>query len=408
MSNTGQSYSSRTVLSSSDCLHVEYRTVLFLTDGPTVVGLPACRIQDSLIPHGRFYCRRTACMSNTGQSYSSRTVLLSSDCLHVEYRTVLFLTDGPIVVRLPACRIQDSLIPHGRSYRRRTACMSNTGQSYSSRTVLPSSDCLHVEYSTVLFLTDGPTVVGLPACRIQDSLIPHGRSYRRQTACMSNTGQSCSSRTVLLSSDCLHVEYRTVLFLTDGPTVVGLPACRIQDSLIPHGRTYRRRTACMSNTGQSYSSRTVLSSSDCLHVEYRTVLFLTDGPIVVRLPACRIQDSLIPHGRSYRRQTACMSNTGQSYSSRTVLSSSDCLHVEYRTVLFLTDGPINCDRHRHPTYIVNLTFANDTTDDHFSDIPEISTPSNVDDDGRSPDGTDIISDEFNCFYFKKRLAFNTS
>ena len=228
------------------------------------------------------------------------TVLLSSDCLHVEYRTVLFLTDGPTVVRLPACRIQDSLIPHGRSYCRRNACMSNTGQSYSSRTVLPSSDCLHVEYRTVLFLTDGPTVVGLPACRIQDSLIPHGRSYRRRTACMSNTGQSYSSRTVLQSSDCLHVEYRTVLFLTDGPTVVGLPACRIQDSLIPHGRSYRRRTACMSNTGQSYSSRTVLPSSDCLHVEYRTVLFLTDGPTVVGLPACRIQDSLIPHGRSYQ------------------------------------------------------------------------------------------------------------
>ena len=46
-----------------------------------------------------------------------------------------------------------------------------------------------------------------------------------------------------------------------------------------------------------------------------------------------------------------------------------------------------------------LPFANDTTDDHFSDIPEIAMPSNVDDDGRSPDGTDIKSDEFNWLAF---------
>ena len=50
-----------------------------------------------------------------------------------------------------------------------------------------------------------------------------------------------------------------------------------------------------------------------------------------------------------------------------------------------------------------LPFANDTTDDHFSDIPEITTPSNVDDDGRSPYGTD-----FKSVFLKKRLAFYTS
>ena len=40
------------------------------------------------------------------------------------------------------------------------------------------------------------------------------------------------------------------------------------------------------------------------------------------------------------------------------------------------------------------------TDDHFSDIPEITTPSNVD-EGRFLDGIDIESDKFNRFFKEK-------
>jgi hypothetical protein len=45
-----------------------------------------------------------------------------------------------------------------------------------------------------------------------------------------------------------------------------------------------------------------------------------------------------------------------------------------------------------------LPFANDTTDDHSSDIPEITKPSNVDDEGRSRDGIDVESNEFDCLF----------
>ena len=45
--------------------------------------------------------------------------------------------------------------------------------------------------------------------------------------------------------------------------------------------------------------------------------------------------------------------------------------------------------------ILRPPFVNDTTDDHFRDIPEITTPSNVDDEGRSLDAIDNEFDEFN-------------
>ena len=48
-----------------------------------------------------------------------------------------------------------------------------------------------------------------------------------------------------------------------------------------------------------------------------------------------------------------------------------------------------------------LPFANDTTD---GNIPEIITPSNVDDEERSLDGIDNESDQFNCF-LRKGLPF---
>ena len=48
-----------------------------------------------------------------------------------------------------------------------------------------------------------------------------------------------------------------------------------------------------------------------------------------------------------------------------------------------------------------LPFANDKADDHFSDIPVITTPSNMEYEGRSSDGIDHVSlDEFNYFLWK--------
>ena len=69
-----------------------------------------------------------------------------------------------------------------------------------------------------------------------------------------------------------------------------------------------------------------------------------------------------------------------------------------------------CNSGAHFTFVCQrcsfyaLPFANDTTD---GNIPEIITPSNVDDEERSLDGIDNESDQFKCF-FKKRLAFFTS
>ena len=65
-----------------------------------------------------------------------------------------------------------------------------------------------------------------------------------------------------------------------------------------------------------------------------------------------------------------------------------------------------CNSADHFTFVCQrcsfyaLPFANDTTD---SNIPEITTPSNVDDEERSLDGIDE-SDEFNCF-LRKGLHF---
>ena len=49
--------------------------------------------------------------------------------------------------------------------------------------------------------------------------------------------------------------------------------------------------------------------------------------------------------------------------------------------------------------------ANDKADDHFSDIPVITTPSNFENTGRSLDGIAVVeSNEFSCF-LKKGLHF---
>ena len=66
-----------------------------------------------------------------------------------------------------------------------------------------------------------------------------------------------------------------------------------------------------------------------------------------------------------------------------------------------------CNSGAHFTFVCQrcsfyaLPFANDTTD---GNIPEIITPSNVDDEERSLDGIDNESDQFNCF-LRKGLHF---